>query len=99
MGLKSLLKQSLSEPEFYGNLVYKFKEMVGRNEFSGQFRKIIIHYNRIGYNMNVMRQTACLNVNPITVDNFADLFNCMQVGQASDNVGSGIKLSLKLAGS
>ena len=33
-GLKSLLKQYLSEPEFYGDLVYKFKKIVGRNDFS-----------------------------------------------------------------
>ena len=34
--------------------------------------------------MNVMRQTACLVVNPIMVNNFADLFNCTPVGRASD---------------
>ena len=34
--------------------------------------------------MNVMRQTAFLVVNPITVDNFADLFNCMPAGRTSD---------------
>ena len=27
VGLKSLLQQGLSEPEFYGNLVYKFKTL------------------------------------------------------------------------
>ena len=32
-GLKSLLKQGLSEPEFYGDLVYKYKKIVGRNYF------------------------------------------------------------------
>ena len=40
VGLKTLLHQSLSEPEFYGDLVYKFKTIVGRADFSGQFRKI-----------------------------------------------------------
>ena len=34
--------------------------------------------------MNVMRQTTCLVVNPIMVNNFAALFNCTQVGQALD---------------
>ena len=29
----------LSEPEFYGDLVYKFKKLIGSNEFSFQFRK------------------------------------------------------------
>ena len=84
-GLKSLLQQGLSELEFYSDLVNKFKKIVGRNDFfSDQFRKIIIRYKRIGYNMNVMRQTACLVVNPITVNNSADLFNCTPVGRASD---------------
>ena len=81
-GLKSLLKQISSEPEFYGNLVYKFKKIVGRNDFSDQFRNIIIRYKRIGYNMNAIRQTACLVVNPITVNKFADLSNCTPVGRA-----------------
>ena len=78
------LKQGLSEPEFYGGLVYKFKKIVGRNDFSDQFMKINIRYKRIGYNMNVMRQTAYLVVNPITVNNFVNLFNCTPVGRASD---------------
>ena len=54
--------------------MYTFKKIVGRNDFSNQFRKIIIRYKSNGYNMNVMRQTACLVVNLITVNNVADLF-------------------------
>ena len=44
VGLKSLLLQGLSEAEFYGDLVYKFKKIVGSNNFSVQFIKIISHY-------------------------------------------------------
>ena len=58
VGLKTLLHQGLSEPEFYGDLVYKLKKNVGRAEFSDQFRKVIVHYKRIGYNINIMRQSA-----------------------------------------
>ena len=47
MGLKSLLEQGLSKSEFYDDLVYKFKKIVDRNDFSDQFRKIIIRYKRI----------------------------------------------------
>ena len=36
-----------------------------------------------GYNLNVMRQSACLVFNPIMVDNYAAFFNCTPVGQAS----------------
>ena len=39
--LKSLLCQRLSEPDFYGDLVYKLKKIVGSNNFSAQFIKII----------------------------------------------------------
>ena len=86
VGLKSLLRQGLSEPDFYGDLVYKLKRIVGSNNFSAQFIKIISHYKNIGYNINVMQQTACFVVNPITVDNFAFLFNCTPVGQTSDSM-------------
>ena len=57
VGLKTLLSEGLSEPEFYGDLVYKFKKLKGINDFSFQFRKIITRYRRIGYNLNVMRQS------------------------------------------
>ena len=41
IGLNSLLHQGLSEAEFYGDLVYKFKKIVGTNNFSAQFINII----------------------------------------------------------
>ena len=86
VGLKSLLRQGLSEPDFYGDLVYKLKKIVGSNNFSAQFIKIISHYKKIGYNISVLQQTACLVVNPITVGNFAFLFNCTPVGRTSDSM-------------
>ena len=86
VGLKTLLSEGLSEPEFYGDLVYKFKKLIGSNDFSFQFRKIITRYRRIGYNLNVMRQSACLVFNPITVDNYDAFFNCTPVGRASDSM-------------
>ena len=52
VGLKTHLRESLSEPEFYDDLVYKFKKLIGRNDFSFQFRKIITRYRRIGYNLD-----------------------------------------------
>ena len=68
------------------NETSKFKTIVGRADFSDQFRKIIVRYKRIGCNINIMRQSAYLVFNPITVNNFASLFNCTPVGQASDSV-------------
>ena len=82
VGLKTLLSKGLSEPEFYGD--FFFTNL--RNLFSFQFRKIITRYRRIGYNLNVMRQCACLVFNPIMVDNYAAFFNCTPVGRASDSM-------------
>ena len=59
---------------------------MGRTDFSDQFHKIIIHHKRIGYDLNVMRQSVCLVINPISVDNFAALFNCTPVDRASDSM-------------
>ena len=86
VGLKCLLHQGLSEPEFYGDLVYKFKKNMGRTDFSDQFCKIRIRHKRICCYLNVMRLPACLVINPITVDNFAALFNCTPVDRASDSM-------------
>ena len=44
-GLRSLLLQDLSEPEFYGDLVYKFRKIVGKTEFSDRFKKISCDIN------------------------------------------------------
>ena len=59
---------------------------MGRTDFSDQFRKIIILHKRICYDLNVIRQPACLVVNPITIDNFVALFNCTPVDRASDSM-------------
>ena len=86
VGLKSLLHQVLLEPEFDGDLVYKFIKIRGMTDFSDQFRKIIMRYKRIGYDLNVMRKSACLVINPITVGGFAALFNFTLVNRASDSM-------------
>ena len=60
IGLKTLLQQGISEPIFYGDLFYKFKRIVGKPNFSDQFKKIVKRYIRVGYNLDIMRQSACL---------------------------------------
>ena len=44
VGLKTLLLQGLSEPEFYGDLVYKFRKIIGKNDFPYHFKKKIVRY-------------------------------------------------------
>ena len=62
------------------------KKIVGSNNFSEQFIKIIPNYKKIGHNINVLQQTACLVVNPITVGHTAFLFNCTPAGRTSDSM-------------
>ena len=65
---------------------------LGRNDFSFQFRKSITRYSRTGYNLNVMRQSSCLGLNPIMIDNHAAFLNFTPVGRASDYDGPDLKL-------
>ena len=44
------LREGLSETECYGDLVYELKKLIGRNDFSFQFRKIVTRYRRTGCN-------------------------------------------------
>ena len=84
--LKFFLRQRISEPAFYGDLVYKLKKIVGSNTLSAQFIKIISIKKKNDYNIYVLQRTACFVVNPIRVGNFAFLFNCMPVGRTSDSI-------------
>ena len=84
--LQILMTLGISEPEFYGDLVYRFRKIVGKSNFLDQFRKLINRYKRIGYSLVIMRQTACLVVNPIIVDGYASLFNCTTAVRASDSM-------------
>ena len=81
-------QQGISEPVFYGDLVYKFKRIVGKPYLSDQFKKIVKRYIRVGYNLDIMRQSASLVLNPITVYSYGFLFNCTTVGQASDSMAA-----------
>ena len=54
--------------------------------FLDQFKRIVKRYIRVGYNLDIMRQSACIVLNPITVYSYGFLFNCMTVGQTSDSM-------------
>ena len=83
IGLKTLLQQGISEPILYGDLAYKFKQIIGKSNFGDQFKKIVKRYIRVGYNLDIKRQSACLVLNPIMVYSYGFLFNCTTVGQTA----------------
>ena len=83
--LPLILQQGISEPIFHGDLVYKFKKVVGKPNCNDQFKKKIKPY-KVGYNLDIMRKSACLVVNPILVYSYRFLFKCMTMDQASDSI-------------
>ena len=80
------MQQGICNPEFYGDLLYKFKKIVGNPNFSDLFKRIVNHFKRAGYTLDIMRQTECLVFNPIMVEGYAALFSCTAVVQASDSM-------------
>ena len=40
--------------EFDGDLVYKFRKIIGKNDFPYHFKKISVRYKKIGYNVDVL---------------------------------------------
>ena len=64
-------------------VMYKFKIIVGKHNFSDQFEKIIKHYIKAGYNLDDMRKSTCLVLNSITVYSYGFILNYTTMGQAS----------------
>ena len=62
------MQQVICNPEFYGDLVYKFKKIIRKPNFSNLFERIVNRFNRAGYTLDIMRQTACLVFNLIMVE-------------------------------
>ena len=76
------MQQGICNPEFYEDLVYKFKKIIGNLNFYDLFKSIVNRFRRAGYTLDIMRQTACLVFNPIMVEGYAALFSCTAVVQA-----------------
>ena len=77
--------KAFQNPLIYGDLVYKFKRVVGKSNFSDKFKKIVKRYIKVGYNLDIMRQSVWLVLNPITIYSYGFFFNFTTVGQASDS--------------
>ena len=80
------MRRGWPEPEFCGDLVCRFKKIVGMAGFSGRFGGVVVRYRRIGCDIGVVRRSACLVFGPVAVGGFASLFGCAPVGRASGSV-------------
>ena len=52
------MQQGICNPEVYGDLVYKFKKIIGNPNFSNLLKDIDNRFKRAGYSLDIMRQTA-----------------------------------------
>ena len=87
------MQQGICNPEFYGDLVYKFKKIIGNSNFSDLFKRIVNHFKRAGYTLDIMRQTACLVFNRVMVEGYAALFTLHGGGSGLRlNAGFDVKL-------
>ena len=76
------MQQGICNPEFYGDLVYKFKKIIRNPNFSDLFKRIVNRFKRAGYNLDIIRQTAWLVFNPIMVEGYAAPFSCTAVADS-----------------
>ena len=79
VSLKNLMQQGICNPEFYGDLVYTFKKIIGNPNFSDLVKRIVNSFKRAGHTLDIMRQTAFLVFNPIMVECYAALCSCPTV--------------------
>ena len=56
------------------------------NPTSLTFSNELLTVSKIGYDLNIIRQTACLFFYPTVVESYAALFSCTAVVQASDSM-------------
>ena len=58
--LNKLMQQGICNPEFYGDLGHKFKKIIVNPNFSDLFKRIVNRFKRVGYTLDILRQTASL---------------------------------------
>ena len=52
------MQQGICNPESYGDLVYKFKKIIGNPNFSNLLKRIVNRFKRAVYSLDIMRQTV-----------------------------------------
>ena len=57
------MQQGICNPELYGNLVYKFKKIIGNQNFSNLFKRTVNRFKRAGYSSSrehgILLKTLC----------------------------------------
>ena len=94
------MQQGISNPEFYGDLVCKFKKIIRNPNFSDLFKRIVNRFKRAGcmYSIDCM---PSFFKKSIMVEGYAALFSCTAVVHAPKLMTDrceALNIWLKLAG-
>ena len=82
--LKSLLRQGISHPDFYGDVIYKLRKIIGKPQklFDELFPRRITKFIKRGYDRKILQHTARMLVDHSTMNQHAGLFDCATTGRA-----------------
>ena len=53
------MQKGICNPEFYGDLIYKFKKIIGNPYFSNLFKRSVYRFKRAGYTLDIMLHFSC----------------------------------------
>ena len=74
LSLKTLLKTSISLPNYYGDFIYKVRKIKNNPNFNYAFNRLISKFIRKGYDRTILKSTATLVLHPKVVSKFTHLF-------------------------
>ena len=80
--LKSFLRQGISHPEFYGDVIYKLRKILGHIHFQNLFVKRIRSFLKKDYDPTILLRTSRLVIDHSTIDSHAFLFGCATTDRA-----------------
>ena len=80
--LKSFLRQFISHPEFYDDVIYKLRKILGHIHFQNLFVKRIRSFLKKDYDPTILLRTSRLVIDHSTIDSHAFLFGCATTDRA-----------------
>ena len=72
--MKSFLRQCISHPEFYGDVIYKLRKILWHVHFENIFTNA--SFLKKDYDPVLFQRTSRLVIDPSTIDSNAFLFGC-----------------------
>ena len=90
------MQQGICNPEFYGDLVYKFKKIIGNPNFSNLLKRIVNRFKRAWCSLDIMRQTACLVLTQLWLK--AMLHSLVAEGGSGLRLNDGFDVKLEIVG-